>query len=106
MDRSRRRSTAVTKRAAEDRGLYEHRTASPRAQHVDDRLPAIAVALVAARGRDAAAEDERPVRVVQEDLARRRRAEAGGLDAVVVLRDVHARDRGRMPPEGGLVPRG
>src|SRR5690242_15605022 len=80
----------IAKRAAEDGRASPGRRSAPGEQG-DDRLASCIVALVSARRRDPAAEQQCPAPVVEDQLARRRGAEEVRLDAVVVAPDADAR---------------
>ena len=64
------------------------------------------VARVSSRPGHAAAEDQPPVRVVQQRLAGRGRVEHRRVGAVLVRQDVHARNRRCRPPQIRLLPAG
>src|SRR5256712_6508136 len=101
------RSLAMASGSSEE-GAAEDRRAPPlrRAgrEHREDRGAARVVALVSARGRDATAEQETLVTVIDDRLAGGRGAEAARLLAAVVAREGDAGDRRRPPPEVRLLP--
>src|SRR5581483_2270453 len=72
----------------------------------DDPLAAHVLALVRAGGRDPAGEEPLPARVVDDDEARRLRAEALGLDAALVDDERDARELARASDEVALLPAG
>src|SRR2546422_1960308 len=88
--------------AAEDRRAPPLRRAGR--EQREDRGAARVVALVSARGRDATAEQEALVTVIDDRLAGGRGAEAARLLATVGAREGDAGDRRRPPPEGRLLP--
>src|SRR5438128_3492951 len=89
-------------RAAEDRRARRLRPSA--CEQRDDGAAPRVVTLVSARGRDATAEEQAPVAVIDHRLAGRRGAEATGLGAAVVTREGNPGDRPGPAPEVGLLP--
>src|SRR6266550_2744213 len=73
-------------------------------QQRDKRAPAGIVSGVRARASDAAAEDQRAGRVVEQRLAGGRRTESARLASIVVADDCRVGKRGGSPPKIGLLP--
>src|SRR5688500_4236524 len=94
---------AVEQGTTEDAGA-RHGRRTRRVQQRDERAPPGVVAGVRTRRCDAAAELERPARVVEERLARRRRAEPRRVRALVVANDGDALQARRRLPQGASLP--